>query len=571
MSGSQVHFELFARRKMNAPWTLELATENRTAAIEAAEDMMAQNRAAAVKVCKETLDPETGAFKSISILAKGAVNATKQKNDADGDETPLCVTPSDLYTVHARERIGLLLDGWLRRSRVTPFELLHRPDLIEDLDASGVEIQHAVQRVAVPEAQARGLTVHEVIRTFQALIQRAVERLIKDGRKNAFADVEGPAFAESAIRLIDDPERSYLLGGGVAAYMARASDWPGKIGLILDLAENAPDAGPPRGLAMQVLEQPLSEVLGSRGGLADILGPELDLGGQLAALTRLAAGREVKALTSFDPNIAIQIPPLTGEAARLASWLEREAFESVRASIGRRILRELGGPRRLRPDDPEGEIAILRALAMALTASAGSLLSQEDVQTAFMDRCKSLVAGDFVDRYLANREGALSEAQALVRLAENMVGAANKRAAARWISAAVSALRFEKDLRNGPDSPSTKLAVLAELQRAVNQAGLNDADQAKAAGQIGEIGGMIEADAKLTANLARASAPVVQRLTLLLRLASGETAPLGPAAERAKKEAMRLLRNADTRGALAADAEALERVRGLMQTTGMAA
>ena len=375
-----------------------------------------------------------------------------------------------------------------------------------------------------------------------------------------------------ATQLIDNPDRNYLLSGGVAAHLADGAGWSEKIGLILDLAEAAPDGGPQRGLAFQVLEQPLAEVLGSRGGLADLLGPDLDLGGQLAALTRLAADREVKALSAFDANVGVQIPPLTGSMARLAGWLARDAFESVRAAIGRRILRELAGPRRLRPDDPEGEILILRALAMCLTAAAaGPLLTPEEVQTAFVERCKALVAGDFVDRYLAGRDGALAEAQALVRLAENMVGAANKRAAARWISASVGALRFEKDLRNGADSPSAKLIVLAELQKAVNQAGLNDTDQAAAAGKIGEIGGLIEADAKLTANLARASAPVTQRITLLLQLAAGQTAPLGPAADRAKKEAMRLLSAPEARGEIAADPESLGRIRSLMQGMGLAA
>jgi hypothetical protein len=571
MSG-QVHFELFARRKVNASWTLEAASEDRAGIIEQAEEMLAQGRAAAVKVTKETLDRQSGEFKTITVLAKGAVEATKKGKMDDAEDTPLCVTPADLYTIHARERIGRLLDGWLLRQRVTPFELLHRPDLVEQLDASGVEIQHAVQKIAIPESQARGVGVHEIIRSFQSLIQRAVERLLKDGRRSAFPAVGGTAFAAAACKLIDDPDRTYLLSGGVAAHLADGAGWGEKIGLILDLAEAAPDAGPPRGLALQVLEQPLSEVLGSRGSLGDLLGADLDLGGQLACLTRLAADREVKALSGFDANVGVQIPPLTGPLARLAGWLEKEAFESVRAAIGRRILRELAGPRRLRPDDAEGEIAILRALAMCLTAAAaGPLLTAEEVQNAFVERCKALVAGDFVDRYLAGRDGALAEAQALVRLAENMVGAANKRSAASWISASVGALRFEKDLRNGPESPAAKLAVLAELQKAINQAGLNDADQAAAAGKIGEIGGLIEADSKLTASLARANAPVSQRITLLLRLAAGETAPLGPAADRAKKEALRLLGAPESRGELATDTEGLARIRVLMQSTGLAA
>lgn len=571
MSDAQVHFEVFSRRKVNAPWTLELACEDRTRATETADELLATNRAAAVKVCKETLDPETREFKSVTIMSKGATEVAKPKKDKDVDEAPLCVTPSDLYSVHARERIGRLLDGWLRRAQVTPFELLHRPDLIEQLDASGTEIQHALQKIAIPESQARGVSVHEMIRTFQKLVQRAVERILKDGRRNAFPQIGGSAFAAAATQLADDPDRHYLLGGGVARQLANGRTWREKVGLILDLAEDAPEAGRPRALAFQVLEQPLSEMLGSRGGLADLLGPDLDLGGSLAALTRLAAGPELAALARIDPTIEKHIPPLTGHAARLAGWLEREAFDSVRAAIGRRILTELTGPRRLRPDNPEGEIEILRALAMALTASAGKIMNHEDVQDAFVERCKSLVRGDFVEGFLANRDGALSEAQALVRLAENMVGSANKRAAARWISASVGALRFEKDLRNGPDTPSAKLAVLAELQVAVSQAGLTDADQAAAAAKIGEIGGLIEADSKLTSLLAKADAPAGQKLILLLKLACGETAPRGPAADRAKAEALRLLRAPEARQQIAGDPQVLERVKGLMQTAGLAA
>jgi hypothetical protein len=571
MSSAQVHFELFARRMPNAPWTLQFATENRARALEAAEELLAEGRAAAVKVCKETLDPETREFKSVTVMSKGTTEVAKSKKERDVDETPLCVAPSDLYSVHARERIGRLLDGWLKRKQVTPFELLHRPDLVEQLDASGVEIQHALQKIAIPESQARGVSVHEMIRTFQKLVQRSVERLLKDGRKEVFPDLASSAFAVAANRLGDDPDRAYLLGGGVAAYLAKATTWREKVGLILDLAEIAPDAGRGRGLAFHVLEQPLSEMLGSRGGLADLLGPDLDLGGSIAALTRLAAGPEVAALNSFDPTISTLIPPLDGHAARLAGWLEREAFENVRASIGKRILSELTGPRRLRPGDPEGEIAILRALAMALTASAGKLLNHEDVQAAFVERCKSLVTGDFVEAYLAGRDSALAEAEALVRLAENMVGAANKRAAARWISAAVGALRFETDLRNGPDTAAVKLSVLAELQRAVNAAGLSEADQASAAAKIGEIGGLIESDAKLTLMLAKADAPAPQRLMLLLKLACGETAPLGPAADRAKAEALKLLRAPETRQQIAADPASLDRFRTLMQTAGLAA
>ena len=74
-----------------------------------------------------------------------------------------------------------------------------------------------------------------------------------------------------------------------------------------------------------------------------------------------------------------------------------------------------------------------------------------------------------------------------------------------------------------------------------------------------------------SAPLSRANAPASQRITLLLRLAAGETAPLGPAADRAKKEALRLLGAPETRGEIAADPESLARIRILMQSSGLAA
>lgn len=573
MSQNQIHFEVFARRAVNQPWTLQLACEDRGQAIAAAEEMLAGGKVAAVRVVKETLDPETRDFKPVTLFSKGAVEVSKPSKERPTEDTPLCVSPADLYTVHARERIARLMDGWLLRKRVTAFEMMHRPDLIEQLEASGVEIQHAVQKVAIPEAQSRGVTTHEVIRSFQALIERAIERVLKDGRKGAFPDVSGAGFAAACVALAEDPERSYLIGGGVAQHLAGAATWKDKVGVILDLAERAPDAGRPRAVAFQVLEMPLCEILGSRAGLADLLGPDLDHGASLAALTRLVAPTEVAALIAFDAGLERQLQPLQDQAARLAIWLEREAFEHTRAAVGKRVLAELAGPRRLRPTDAPAEIDILRALAMALTAAAANagVLRAEDVHDAFVERSKALTAADFVEVFLEGRASALAEAQALVQLTDNVAGQANKRAAARWIEASVGALRFEKEVRFGPDSPAAKLSILADLQRAVRGAGLTEADQVGAAGKIGEIGGLIEADSKLTQSLARATAPAHQRLTLLLRLACGEAAPLGPAAGRAKAEAMRLLKAPETRTELSAAPEQLDRLKGLMVSAGLMA
>src|ERR1700761_9006560 len=200
MDGVQIHFEVFARKRAGSSWSLELATEDRGRAVETAEQMLSEGRAIAVKVMKESLDADTREFKSVTILTKGEPDRAKQAKPREELE-PLCVSPQDLYTVHARERIGRLLDPWLTRNRATAFELLHRADLIEKLDASGLELQHAIQKVAIPEAQARGVGVHEIIRNFQRLVQATIERVMRDGRRGAFPDLSKESFANVCERL----------------------------------------------------------------------------------------------------------------------------------------------------------------------------------------------------------------------------------------------------------------------------------------------------------------------------------------------------------------------------------
>lgn len=571
MNGQTVHFEVYVRKTPGAAWVLDLATESRTAAIDAAKALMAEGRVAAARVAKETFDEEAREYRAVDILKLGSADSAAKSKPKGDDSQPLCVTPQDLYTVHARERIGRVLEGWLERNNATPFELLHRPDLVEMLDASGTDLQHAIQKISIPEAHARGKSVHELIRGFQALIERATEKLMKDHRRGVLPRLDKEGFARTAERLAADPERSYLLGAGVAAAISSAVTWGDKVQALLDLADAAPKTGPARALALATLQQPLAEILEAKPGIADVLGRGSDLGANLAAMTRLAAYDAVDSLMRVERHVAAVMPELSPMALRLAKWLSQDTFQSTRAAIGRRILRELTGHRRLRPGDAAGEIQVLRALAMTLTAAAGKLMPLEDVQAAFATRSRMLVTGDFVEAYLGQDMTSRQEVEALVWLTENIIGPANKRQAGGWLKTTINSLRFEKDLLEGGDSAATRLGQLAHLQRQVGRCGLVEEDYKPLQDKLGDIGGEVDTRGRITQGLARAAAPPLQRLTLLLRLAVGESAPLGPAANRARTEAMRLVKQDDTRAALAASPQHMEQVRDLFLQAGLAA
>ncbi|WP_293901917.1 hypothetical protein [Phenylobacterium sp.] len=570
MDGYSVHFEVYVRKVPGAPWTLDLATENRAAAIDSANALMAEGRVAAAKVTKETYDEQTREYRAVVILKLGAADVAG-KSRPQAEAQPLCVTPQDLYTVHARERIGRLLEAWLERNNATPFELLHRPDLVEALEASGADLQHAIQKIAIPEAHARSMSIHEMIRIFHTLIERTVERLLKDAKRGALVNLKKESFAAACDRLATDPERGYLLGAGVAGAISGAASWGEKVTMLLDLADEWPERGQGRGLALATIQQPLAEILECKPGINEVLGRGHDLGANLAAMTRLAAFDTVDKLIQVEPAVGKVMPQLPALAMRLAVWLSNATFQDTRAAIGRRILRELMGQRRLRPGDAAGEIDVLRALGMSLTASAGKLLPLEDVQAAFTARSKMLVTGDFVEAYLGQDMTSRAEVEALIWLTENVIGPANKRQAGGWLKAVITSLRFEKDVTMGDESPAAKLAVLAALQRAVARCGLVAEDFQPLQEKLGEIGGDVEARAKVAQGVARADAPAVHRLTVLLKLAVGESAPLGPAANRARAEALKLVKLDATRAALAAAPDQVQQVRDLIQQAGLAA
>lgn len=568
MPAANVHFELFIRRFPDSSWTLKTATDSRTAALDEANEIMAKNQAAAVRVLRETLDPATGEFQSLTILNLGAPEKPRKVRAPEPTEA-LCVSPQDLYTCHARERIGRLFESWLDRHEATAWELLHRPELVEQLEASGVEITQAIQKIATPEAHSRDVPLAEMIKTFKGLGDRAIERLMKDARKG-LPDVTVETFERTAAAQARDPEGAYRLGCAVAGFLAPAQSWSEKVGLLLDLADRAPAEGAGRALALNVIAEPMEEIVRHEKGLDNIVGAALDLGAKLAAMTRLCAADVVDQLVKAEASVAKVTPELSTRAQRLAKWLPHPAFTGVRGAIGQRVLRDLSSPRRLRPSDPTGEIDAIRGLAMVLTAASGKLLPLDNVQSAVGARSKTLVSRDFVEVYLGEGMSAEEEAQALVWLTENVIGAGNKREAGRWLASLIASLRFEREAREA-HNPAARLAAMAKLQRGVARCGLVEEAYKPMQVKLGELAGLVEADAKFVANTARAPGGAVARLTALLKLACGETCPLGPAADRARAEAMRLARTPDTRAELAAAPAQVDAIRDLLKHATLAA
>ncbi|HAC01045.1 MAG TPA: hypothetical protein DCF67_05960, partial [Brevundimonas sp.] len=83
-----VHYEIYIRRTAPADWSLHQAVEDRRQAVDAAEGLLRDREAVAVRVTKETLDPETMEFASVVILTRGAPELSRKRPPAVDQRGP---------------------------------------------------------------------------------------------------------------------------------------------------------------------------------------------------------------------------------------------------------------------------------------------------------------------------------------------------------------------------------------------------------------------------------------------------------------------------------------------------
>src|SRR5258706_7757299 len=106
---AQVHFEVFRQAKRGGGWALVEALDQRDEAVKYAK-LMLDEGVPAVRVVKETYQPETGDYMTLTIFEHGAtVIKTKSKKLDDGASSTPCFKPDDLYSYHARSTMARIL------------------------------------------------------------------------------------------------------------------------------------------------------------------------------------------------------------------------------------------------------------------------------------------------------------------------------------------------------------------------------------------------------------------------------------------------------------------------------
>src|SRR3954464_1316443 len=196
--GREIHYEIFKRVGARGGWTLHDVRSGRDTALACARELMAGEQATGVKVVKETYNDDTGDYLTLKIFEEGHNQMKVEPAQEDAPHALPCFKPDDLYSYHARATMSRLLVDFLSRGKITITELIHRADLLEQLEATGTVYRHAIQKVAVAQASSTTTPVQQIVKSLNELATQAFHRVYRDQRNGLFPDPKPEQFAELA-------------------------------------------------------------------------------------------------------------------------------------------------------------------------------------------------------------------------------------------------------------------------------------------------------------------------------------------------------------------------------------
>lgn len=529
----KIHFEIFVC-KGNGPkahWSLLEVAEQREAAITRAEALMRGDGYQGVRVTKETFNENTGKFFSVSIFEQGEKKKKKAKDD---DDVIPCFKPQDLYSCHARETISSVLKDVLTHWMITPMELIHRADCLERLEASGTTLQHAIQKVAVAQAANSDFEVAEIMKKLQELITKALERVYKDDRAKAFVKINDNDLMTAYRAVKNAGEAEYRLAGSIAAFLADARSTSKKLSRLIKLAEALDGPAEDVEACIGVIDEFIAEMVKGNAALSDLLGDQPDLGTSLHVMSDLFLGK-------MDPE-----EKGVSEGARLLSAsFKQNRFKEARQGLGRRILRELNGMRRLCPSDPQREVELMRRLATKLVMGQGPMMSIDEITDAFTNRSKRIVTDGWINDYLEQADNPDTRIDRLIALEENVVGPENKRKLTTFLVPIILDYKTEMHYLDSAQPPTRHLSRLAELQRKAIKTDFPELQKRSVAEALDQLSCRIETSANLIESIAKRNAPRLDKALMLLRLACSNTLTRGQCRDKARHAGLKMAKSTE--------------------------
>lgn len=539
MARKDVHYEVFLKKHKKSSWTLVEAIDDRQETLDLAQRLKSRHPKGSVRVERNQWIPEDSAFRS-GIIFEAGPEKFSEPEDKTGEASIPCLTPDDLAGPAARETLRRVLSGWLERNQVAPLELLHRADLIEDLDGSDTDLQQAVQKVAIARAQGSDASVHAYVRLINDLVEKGVAQARRDV-KAAKKPPKANGFAELSEKILAEGAPEKRLRRAIAERLSEARDFSAKASMLLDFHDDLPSSPEAREFAERETDSFLAEMLTFEAAMRGMLGSTEDLGEEVERLTAVYEG------SPNGPDL-LKAPE---SARRLAHKFADKTLPSTHTEIAKRILDALRAPKRFRPTSVMKEIELARKLAQRLIVASGPNLHPDSLVEAFTHRSAKLLAAEAVEEALANSKDISEQIERLYRMEDNLVGDQNKKKLASYIRAKLKSPMAESYFIRGSGSPFERLSRLTALQSRAANGAFSAEDKTELAEAFDQVGMMILDETKILSRLTSSQQPPLEQARALLKLAAGGVLPTGRCAQDAQARAMRILAGEMARSAAA--------------------
>src|SRR5262245_23838164 len=153
-------------------------------------------------------------------------------------------------------------------------------------------LQHALQKIAVSRAFGSDKPVTQFIRELSELCTAGIRRVYKDDKSGMFDGGAAGRFRVFAETISEKPDAEYCLNGALAKHLQPAKTWDEKLGLLLALMNDLPEDDTARERLVTAIDSIVFEILATPTALADLLGPNPDLGHALINLAALFLGAD---------------------------------------------------------------------------------------------------------------------------------------------------------------------------------------------------------------------------------------------------------------------------------------
>ncbi|WP_119422074.1 hypothetical protein [Desertibaculum subflavum] len=444
----QIHYEVAALRE--GRWLIECLREAEAEAIDVARMFLKLDGIEAVRVTRARSSPGDIVFETpVFEQSRPPQGKPILRVSATDDQDAWCDTLEDLYGGRSRRAISQLLRSFLDQMGITATELLHNYRYGKKLDSMGSLRVAAAYKIAQARADQTGLALPMCSGVLEELIAAA------SGKARDAMSMRGiPRLGEGGLdqlipacqRLVTDPvDQMFYVRHTLSRTLEPMASLGERAQAVLEWR-----AGATTPAAQALIDEIISDCLGSGTLVQDMLGRQPDLGSALVTLTDLARGQ-----LATDPVAA---PPWF---AGLRQLLADQPCPEIRAVLIARVRRELAGDQPLNRGNESDMLRVLNQVTDKLKHEAeGIFIGGGGIVEGLVKRWAKLdVPGGIGD--IKPPKGKPEERyKALIEYEPTVYGDARKRAVATLM---VDALR---------DLPVTTRTGLADTAGAIQASGL---------------------------------------------------------------------------------------------------